>query len=385
MINKRLLVKNLLAHQDENSFFDKKRQLNLHTKEGKSKFLKHICALSNSNPNNDSFLLVGIEDETNEVLGTDFYDDSNIQNLVNAFLEHPPKIQYENIVFPHLPSGKVVGLVSIFPKKGISFFKKKCHNISEGAFFSRVGSNTVPEYIEQIFDNAQIVQSLENQSRHNLKEMIDNVVVFLTQTNPQRNPSYHVFKEYFTVCWSGKAKWNRGVKYLSRVNIVLINDQQKLFYSALDEVTIEVNENQFIITEYLKLGLKNASSYYPFSKQTLDFQDNMTYKIASELIFKPPLYNQRMLHHVYNSNLQLIEKISHQIPLSHSEANDLNHCCHVLMICYLNGFTKAKKKLIDSKDIFKNYKNPEVYVSFKEVMRILRKLKYETFKEHQDE
>ena len=34
MINKRLLIKNLLAHNDENSFYDKKRQLNLHTKEG---------------------------------------------------------------------------------------------------------------------------------------------------------------------------------------------------------------------------------------------------------------------------------------------------------------------------------------------------------------
>ena len=42
MINKRLLIKNLLAHNDENSFYDKKRQLNLHTKEGKAKFLKHI-------------------------------------------------------------------------------------------------------------------------------------------------------------------------------------------------------------------------------------------------------------------------------------------------------------------------------------------------------
>jgi len=99
VLNKRLLIKNLLAHQDENSFFDKKRQLNLHVKEGKTKFLKHICALSNSNPHNNSYLLVGFEDGTNEIIGTDFYDDSHIQNLVNAFLEHPPKIQYENIVF----------------------------------------------------------------------------------------------------------------------------------------------------------------------------------------------------------------------------------------------------------------------------------------------
>ena len=75
MVNKRLLIKNLLAHYDENSFFDKKRQLNLHTKEGKAKFLKHICALSNSNPNNNSYIVVGVEDRDNEIVGTDFYDE----------------------------------------------------------------------------------------------------------------------------------------------------------------------------------------------------------------------------------------------------------------------------------------------------------------------
>jgi hypothetical protein len=36
MINKRLLIKNLLAQNDESSFYD--RQLNLHTREGKAKF-----------------------------------------------------------------------------------------------------------------------------------------------------------------------------------------------------------------------------------------------------------------------------------------------------------------------------------------------------------
>ena len=40
MINKRLLVKNLLAHNDENSFYDKKRSINIGQKEGKAKFLK---------------------------------------------------------------------------------------------------------------------------------------------------------------------------------------------------------------------------------------------------------------------------------------------------------------------------------------------------------
>ena len=36
MINKRLLIKNLLAHNDENSFYDKKRQINIGEKEIKT-------------------------------------------------------------------------------------------------------------------------------------------------------------------------------------------------------------------------------------------------------------------------------------------------------------------------------------------------------------
>lgn len=115
MINKRLLIKNLLAHNDESSFYDKKRRIDLGSKEGKAKFLKHICALSNSNPKNNSYIVVGVEDESNEITGVDFFDDSKLQNLVNAYLTNAPLIAYENVMFPHLPEDKVVGLVTIRP------------------------------------------------------------------------------------------------------------------------------------------------------------------------------------------------------------------------------------------------------------------------------
>ena len=81
MINKRLLVKNLLAHNDENSFYDKKLQLNLGNKEGKAKFLKHICALSNSNPKNNSYIVVGIMDHDNDIIGVDFLMMPNYKTL----------------------------------------------------------------------------------------------------------------------------------------------------------------------------------------------------------------------------------------------------------------------------------------------------------------
>jgi hypothetical protein len=45
------------------------------------------------------------------------------------------------------------------------------------------------------------------------------------------------------------------------------------------------------------------------------------------------------------------------------------------MICYLNGFTEAKEKLITAGSI-KVY--PPIYLSFKEAMRVVRKMKYDT-------
>ena len=262
MINKRLLIKNLLAHNDENSFYDKKRQLNLHTREGKGKFLKHICALSNSNPNNNSYIVVGVEDESNEIVGDDFFDDSRIQNLVNAFLENPPKIQYENIPFPQLPKDKVVGLVTIKPNHKTVFFKKGIHTIESGATFIRVGSNTLPTTNKVPYNkqNIENVISIENNSRNSIAHTLEGVLDFMNVRHKDMETEYKVFKELFVVCWSGNKKRVRETIYLSRVDIELINEQIKLFYSAQDEVIISYTENTFTITEFIKLGLNDKTS-----------------------------------------------------------------------------------------------------------------------------
>jgi len=144
MINKRLLIKKLLSHSDENSFFDKKEKLSLSTKEGKAKFIKHICALSNSNPDNNSYIVIGIEDEENKIKGVDFFDDSKIQNLVNAYLINPPKITYENVPFPRLPRHKVVGLVTIYPNKEVCALCKNIWKYPKSTIFYRRGSNSIP-------------------------------------------------------------------------------------------------------------------------------------------------------------------------------------------------------------------------------------------------
>jgi hypothetical protein len=378
MINKRLLIKNLLAHNDENSFYDKKRQLNLHAKEGKAKFLKHICALSNSNPANNSYIVVGVEDEDNEIVGDDFFDDSRIQNLVNAYLEHPPKIQYENVPFPNLPKHKVVGLVTIKPKKNPSFFKKGIHTIIANSVFIRIGSNTTPttEKVSRNQLNVATVTDIENNARNNIKYTLDGVFDFMNYRHKDMGPKYHVFKELFVICWAGIPKRVHHKTYLSRVDIELINEQVKVFYSAQDVVTIEYDEDSFTITEYVPLGLNDQTTYYPLEKQTIYFYENGYYKIENEMLFQPPEYNKKMLYHIYNANSSLIRKLEKGIELTVRELCDLENLPSTFMICYLNGFEDAKEKLINAKQLLKPY--TVVYVLFKEALRILRKMKYDT-------
>lgn len=378
MINKRLLIKNLLAHHDENSFYDKKRQLNLHTKEGKAKFLKHICALSNSNPSNNSYIVVGIEDQDNEIVGDDFFDDSRIQNLINAYLENPPKIQYENVPFPNLPKGKVIGLVTIKPNSKVSSFKKKIHTISAKTVFVRIGSNSMPteDKIPYSKLNTETVIGIENNSRNSIAHTLESVIDFI-HNHKDMDSKYKVFKELFVVCWAGHKKKLRDKIFYSRVDIELINEQVKLFYSALDEVTIDYDETSFSIIEYVPLGLNDKTSYYPLEKQTITFFDNGYYKIENTFLFEPPQYNRKMMFHIYNSNMVLIRKLEKESILTEREQKDVENLPSTLMICYLNGFEEAKQKLIDVKPFLKKWHDPMVYISFKESMRILRKMKYD--------
>lgn len=378
MINKRLLIKNLLAHHDENSFYDKKRQLNLHKKEGKAKFLKHICALSNSNPVNNSYILVGVEDETNEIVGDDFFDDSRLQNLVNAYLENPPKIQYENIPFPNLKKSKVVGLVTIKPKSKTSYFKKNIYTIPAKTAFVRIGSISMPTTDKIPFSklNTETVISIENNSRNSIEHTLDGVIDFINNRHQDLHYKYKVFKELFVVCWAGNKRKVREKIFYSRVDIELINEQVKLFYSTQDDVMIEYDESSFIITEFIPLGINDKTTYYPLEKVTITFFNNGYYKIESEMLFDPPQYNKKLLHHIYNANLSLLKKLENNVALSKREASDLQILPSTLMICYLNGFEDAKNILIGAKGVLKAFENQEAYIEFKEAMRVLRKMKY---------
>ena len=375
MINKRLLIKNLLAHNDENSFYDKKRKIDIGQKEGKAKFLKHICALSNSNPKNNSYIVIGVEDEDNKIIGVDFFDDSKIQNLINAYLTNPPIVQYENIPFPHLPDDKVVGLVTIRPNEGLTSLRKNIWKYYGGSVFFRDGSMSMPKVFDiQIKDvNSEIVASIEKHAQNNIQHILDGVIDFMKKREDY-HPKYLVFKEYFIVCWAGDKKVVKEETFYSRVDIELVNEQVRLFYSTFDEVAIKYDEDSFSILEYVQLGIQNHYKYYPLEETLIKFNDNASYTINSTLVFNPPQYDKKVLHHIYNANNAILEKLKKGISLNKLELRDLNNLPETYLICYLNLFHEAINKLHEAKLFLKHY--PEVYSKYKDTIRILRKVKY---------
>jgi hypothetical protein len=378
MINKRLLIKNLLSHNDENSFYDKKQKLSLDKKEGKAKFLKHICSLSNSNPENNSYIVIGIEDEENKIIGVDFFDDSKIQNLVNAYLKNPPKIEYENVPFPRLPRHKVIGLVTIHPNNKVTSLLKNTWKYRRGTAFYRRGSNSVPANtnFELRNTNKETVDAIEKNANNNIELTLDGVFDFINNHKPEFTPQYKVFNEQFVLCWAGEKKIINGEEFFSRVDIELINEQVKLFFSALDDVQISYNSHSFIITEYIYLGLEKQEQLYPLEKTIINFKDNGKHHIVKEFLFVPPKLDLDVVLTIYKKCKSIIKKIEDNIPLSELENEAVLRLPTNCLICFLHGFLDARTQLKQAKIYIRSLEDKTTYIKYKEAMRVIRKVEY---------
>ena len=177
------------------------------------------------------------------------------------------------------------------------------------------------------------------------------------------------------MCWSGQKKQVKDEVFYSRVDIELINEQVRLFYSALDEVAIINNEESFKIVEYVRLGLQQSYKLYKLEEKIIRLDNNANYSIDANLILEPPQFDKKVLHHIYNTNNAILEKLEKDITLANHELVDLENLAASYLICYLNGFEDALPKLDAAKPYIKKY-NTELYKSYKETMRILRKVRY---------
>ncbi|TDA86528.1 ATP-binding protein, partial [Halomonas marinisediminis] len=93
-----------------------------------------------------------------------------------------------------------------------------------------------------------------------------------------------------------------------------------------------------------------------------------------KLLFEAPQFDKKILHHVYNTNNILLEKLKNGQKLNSNEEQDLLNLPETYLICYFNLFHDAIDKLNEAKPFLKAY-NEETYTLYKETQRILRKVK----------
>ena len=307
-----------------------------------------------------------------------FFDDSKLQNLINAYLDNPPIISYENIPFPSLPEDMVVGLVSIRAQDKLTALRRNIWKYWGGTVFFRDGSISMPKaFKSDVQDvNSEIVAAIEMHARNSIELTLDGVMDFVNERHRDMESQYKVFKEQFVLCWAGHKKVVKENMYYSRVDIELINEQVRLFYSALDEVSITYDEDNFTILEYVHLGVQEEFKYYPLEEVVIRFRESGTYTIDTTLVFDPPRFDKKTLHHIFNNNNVIFYKLKRGISLNQGEHKDLLQLSNTYLICYLNGFESAVQKLEEVKPLLKKYKG-DIYSRYKETMRILRKVKYQ--------
>lgn len=347
MTNKRLLIKNIISHHDEGTFFDNKSEIDISSEPGKAKFLKHISALSNSNPKNDSFLIFGVDSET--ILGVSFFDDSKIQNLIKSYLINAPIVKYENISFPELPTDKSVGLLTISERKETTYFSKKIWKIKKGAAYYRYGSSSILKDVQFYIDenNIELVNALYKNSTNNLKSLLESVLQFMKDTHKSYFPEYLIFEEQFVLCWSA---WRLKIcekECYSEINVQLINENVNIFISPTKYADIEIKEKSFIITELVVMGFDDNYQLSPFEKTVIEFSNNGTYKISKYNVFVPPYYSKKLIKELYQRAKKA--ELLRGKEMKEEEYDFLEGLANYFLICYLNGIDVAKQDLINSK------------------------------------
>ena len=351
MINKRLLIQNILVNHDEGTFFDKKQELNISSNNEKAKFLKHVVALSNSNPNNNSYLIIGIKDGTNGLIGISLKDDSEIQNLIVTYLENAPNVKYENIFFPSLVKDKYIGLITVGNSTNETYFKKNIDKIKVGEKFHRIGSTSVlaSKEIAKYLENELIVNDLEKFSRITISDIVKNISEFYKEKIQNYNPSSIVFHEQSILCWSGYQSMFNKETVWSEIDIILVNESVRFFYSAMTNANIIISETSFIIIENSVFGFDDKYKLCPFRKTEIVFLPNGKYLINKSNIFEIPYYPAAEIEQLYKRAKDVENKIRQQkTDFINENSVFIEEIANYYFICYLNGIEESRNDLINS-------------------------------------
>ena len=251
MLNRRKLIQLALSEVPaETEYLDYKQEIDLTNERDRGKLIKLVAALSNSNPNGMSFVIIGVTD-SKRIVGINFIDDAKFQNAIRGYLENCPKILYENIAHDSLPKDKFIGLLTIQPENSECRVLKKIWTLRPENIYYRLGTTVieVSEYNggDSAYRNEKDSMALVNRASVSLEATLDSLVEFYDSQHREYNPKHHVFHDQYVVGVSGYPSVR--CESLTEVTVALINEDVSYFWSALESVRIERNEDTFTVLE----------------------------------------------------------------------------------------------------------------------------------------
>lgn len=342
MLNRRKFIQTILSDaRTERNYFDFKQTIDISSEAGRGKLLKSIVAFANANRQNPAFIIVGIEDGTRSILGAEEIDDVRLQQLICNYTQPPLQVLYEAVPFPHSASTTTLGLLTIHPANETVTVSRNIWKLKKGDIYTRAGSEIQHiNHADVMGTNPYSQECLEliANSSVRLKDTLNELIFFYTNTPPSYQPAHRVYQDRHVICYSGWKNDNFDIASLSEVNVELLTEGLSLFFSAVNQVQIFTTENSFTVCQYLHLFWEGTGKLYPYEETSIKFNNDGTYHLNRSIIFKTPTVSpiaiNKLLEHYEHLNREQLDWENH--------LGELEILPSMLLIAALNGSDKAK-------------------------------------------
>jgi len=148
-----------LLQQPESTSLEFKRNIDLRNERSRAKFIKEVLSLANMHLD-ISYLIIGVDDKTKDIIGFEGYTEIDIQNFVRDWCLPPLDFDFHNVSY----LDKELGVMEIFGDNQFHHIKRairytdtdgKSKEVRENALFIRRGSRVDEATLEEIIVFAQ--------------------------------------------------------------------------------------------------------------------------------------------------------------------------------------------------------------------------------------
>ena len=188
--------------------------------------------------------------------------------------------------------------------------------------------------------NVGAVDELKRMAATKLEDVLNDTIRFYGKVGEWYPPRHVVLRDIHVICYSGYVDKFDGEIFLSEVNIELIGENVQLFYSACEEIQINVSDDHIEIVKYVPLHFHEKAHYFPFESKTVAFSSTGGYEIKDRFIFDPPKISKREAAAIVRRYKKVHKKIGSELAfgeLDEEEYMKLEVYCHELLVSFFSG------------------------------------------------